>query len=196
MVGTSPNLNSVATLSPYIKIKFNHGLSKRNISIAANNTLLYGQKYYVNDKTLIILLNEPLVANRQYSITINNIVDDHGQQIKNDTLSFMPKNLKSGQLSKNAQEELIARNESNKLYDNPILKHLPYFSVNFNLSADFKSNLSNSSKLTLIAQLTIPTAYVGSLRLNYINQEKQQVINYIASLGLNPNNYTINYSIN
>jgi len=194
IVSTSPNLNTVATLSPYIKIDFNHTLSNKNIFISAPNNLLYSHKYYVNGKTLTIQLNEPLSTDKKYSITIDNLIDNHGQKIKNKVISFIPKKETLGQLSKNAQEELIIRNESSTIYKNPILSHLPYFSVDFSLSADFtNTSFTSKSKLALNAQLTIPAAYVGSSRQNYINQDKQQVISYISSLGLNPSNYIINY---
>ena len=195
VTSTSPKVSQVATWSPFFKVEFNHKIVKQNLSLNINPDILYGHGYSINGNQLVFNLSVPMNTKQKYVITINSITDDHGQTLKNLVYSFVPKQESINQLPKDQQEALVLRNESSPVYKDPILQHLPYYSVNFDINASFPTGNNNLPSLVLNAKLFIPAAYTGSLEQQMISQDQQAVRQYINSLGLNPDNYTINYSI-
>jgi len=75
-----------------------------------------------------------------------------------------------------------------------MLSHLPYRTTDFSLTADFVSGQNNQPKLTIDAKILLSQADMSS-QDQAVALYKQEVLNYINSLGLNPSNYTINYSV-
>ena len=195
VVSTNPPSTQMASWTPFFKINFNQAISKKGLSVSVKPDVLYGAGYVVNNNQLVFNLSVPMNTNQKYTLTVRSVTDQHGQTIKNLVYSFTPKNLPISKLPNDQKEALTARNESSPIYKDPILKHLPYYSVNFNLTASFTTGQNNLPSLVLTAKLFIPAAYTGSLEQQMINQDQQSVLQYISSLGLNPANYTINYSI-
>lgn len=77
----------------------------------------------------------------------------------------------------------------------PLLNHLPYQTTDFILKPSFVSGQNNQPRLEIDATLLLshadasnPTAAAATY--------KQEVISYLTSLGVNPANYTINYTVN
>jgi hypothetical protein len=78
----------------------------------------------------------------------------------------------------------------------PILSHLPYGTLDYNLTDSFQT-VNGQAQLVLKAQILLDAADVSSPQTEQsaITQYEQQVTQYITSLGLNPSNYDILYSI-
>ena len=175
VVSTNPSPTQIASWTPFFKINFNQAISKKGLSVSVSPNDLYGAGYTINNNQLIFNLSVPMNTRQKYTITVRSVTDKHGQTIKNLAYSFTPKNLPISKLPNDQKEALTARNESSPLYKDPILKHLPYYSVSFNLTASFTTGQNNLPSLVLTAKLFIPAAYTGSLEQQMINQDQQNV---------------------
>lgn len=78
----------------------------------------------------------------------------------------------------------------------PILNSLPHSTLDYNLTvAQGTTGIKGDQKLILDADLLLSAADVRSGRDAAIAAYTQEVRDYITSLGLNPDSYTINYTI-
>lgn len=192
IVGTSPKLSNVATASPYITVSFNKNLSSNGLSVSGTEGLVTSTS--VKGKNLQINLNNMTTGN-EYVVHINSVSSTSGKTIKNKDLSFKAKNIDVGNLPKEQQQTLINQQDQNQgVAADPIISHLPYGTVDFSLTAQTPDTNQDQSKLVLNAQLILSHADMSNEDAA-IAQYKQEVINYIVSLGLNPNNYNIQYTV-
>lgn len=192
---TNPLTTQIATWSPFLKIQFNQNLSPNGLLVKMSPADFYGKGYSVSGDELILSLGVPMQAGTTYKISVAEIKDTHGQTIRNLNFSFTPISKNISQLPESQQEALVGRNESSPVYRDPILSHLPYQSLDFSLAASFPTGKNNLPSLVLIANIFVPMADTGLLQQETINQYQQEVVSYIASLGLNPKSYTIDYVI-
>ncbi|HSW85256.1 MAG TPA: Ig-like domain-containing protein [Candidatus Saccharimonadales bacterium] len=105
VVGTNPKTNKVATVSPFIKIKFNKPLSKKGVSINSSYSII--KSYNIQDKTLVITLKTPMTQGYNYFIRIKSIADLDGDTIVNQVFSFTPKYISPQDLPKDQQRALL-----------------------------------------------------------------------------------------
>jgi len=193
IVRTNPSSQNVATLTPFFNIEFNKPLSTSGLSVSSNYAII--KFYKVQQKTLSLTLNYPLTAGATYAITVNSVQAVGGHKISNKTFKFTPKNITYDKLSADQKAVILKGQSQNEAaYNNPILAHLPYGTLDYNLTATFVT-VSGQTKLELNAQLLLSEADLSSLQSEQvaITQYESEVTQYITSLGLNPSNYTINY---
>jgi|GEM_PF-1519802 len=81
---------------------------------------------------------------------------------------------------------------NNNLERDPIIKHLPYSTFNYTISAntDKKGEVELNVKMTLFSADTRDGG-----RDEAISKYKSEVVEWVKNTGLNPNNYPINYDI-
>lgn len=84
-------------------------------------------------------------------------------------------------------------NSKNNIDRDPILNYLPYSTFNYTITASINSQ--NKADLNVGMVLYSSDTRDGN-RDNSINKYKTEIINWIKSKSLNPDNYLINYSIN
>jgi hypothetical protein len=193
VTSTDPATDKVLTVSPFFKVDFNKPLSSSGLSVTTDPNIKYNNQVRVSGNTLTVYLNVPLDSAKTYRIIINRVSSTSGQHITNKQFSFKPRVGTQNQLGEDEQEALIQRNGQSAVYKDPILPHLPYRSVDFSLTSSIGSGANNQATLTLQAQLFIHTAQTGDT-VSAIAQDKQEVQDYIKSLGLDPSNYTIKYT--
>lgn len=80
-----------------------------------------------------------------------------------------------------------------KVIIEPMLSHLPYKTTDFSLAADFTNGSNGEPKLAIDATIHLSGADEGDPTAATA-QYKQEVLNYISSCGVDPANYTINYT--
>ena len=194
ITGTDPSLSSVYTWTPFVKLNFNRQLSSQNVYINSSPNVLYSPSYTLNGNTLYINLAVPLKQGVTYKINLVHINDKSGDELKNKTIKFVAGYLPKSQLPQDQQEELIRRSQQSAAYKDPILQHIPYYSIDFNLLPSVSTGNNSQVKLSLTAQLFIPAADSGDPS-NAIANDKQEVADFIQSLGLNPLAYDINYQV-
>jgi hypothetical protein len=193
IVGNDPNIDNMTIWTPYLKINLNKPVSSASLSISASPDILYGRPIS-RGKTVIIYLSVPLDPSKTYTIMVRRIASASGQQVINKQYSFRPKVVSQGQIPDDQREALILRNQQSPVYKDPLLTHLPFRSVDFSLTSSFGSTDNNQPVLTLKAQLVLHRAQLGNSDAA-IAADKQQVRDYISSFGLNPDNYTLQYSV-
>jgi hypothetical protein len=196
VVSTDPNTNEVASVSPFFKINFNKTLSSNGLKVSSSPAII--SSYKVSGKYINADLNIPLQLNQTYTITVGYVADAAGDTITNRTFTFTAKDVPSNGLSKEQQQALLhTQTQYLQNTSDPILGHLPYGGLTFSLSGT--QTMQNGKTVVILnARLLLTAADVNSgpdAEQAAINQYKQDVINYIQSLGINPNNYTINYEV-
>ena len=163
------------------------------LSVESNDNIISG--YSVKGQQLTIQFNNVLDA-KPYTIVIDSIQDTKGDQIKHKSLVFTPKDISSDKLPEDQKQALLQRQTQylESHYD-PILSHLPHGNLDFNLTA---TSIVKSGKavVTLHAQLLLTEADLRIDPQAASDTYKQEVITYIKSLGLDPTNYIIEYTIN
>lgn len=196
VVNTNPSISNVATASPFFKVNFNKTLSKNDVSVVSSYSII--SSYEVQGKTLIINLNTPLTTKRTYYIKINSISDTNRHKISSKAFVFVPKDVPSKDLPAD-QGQAILRKQGNYYpsspASDPIIAHLPYSTLDFSLSFQYATGSGNNSGLVLQAQLLIAPGVVGAEATTAADQYKQEVIDYIKSLDLDPTKYNIQYQV-
>jgi hypothetical protein len=193
--GTEPNVKKVSTISPFLKVSFNRTLSKTGLDVIGNPATLV-KSYAVSGKILTINLGTPLQSGRTYSITINRIQSADGEKITNQQFVFKPSYIESTKLSADQQRALLLQQSNGDLKADPILPHLPYSTIDFDLETNLAPDPNNPGpKVKLTADLFINNADAAGGDAA-VAKYKQEVRDYISSLGLNPDNYDIAYNVN
>lgn len=194
IVSTDPNINQMTTWTPFFKITFSKKVSATGLSVSSSPKIIYNNKVDVSGNTVTVNLNVPLDSNQTYTIILNNISSTGGQRITNKIYRFKPASVSRNQLGEDEQEVLLQRNQASKAYQDPILSHLPYRSVDFNLTSSFGAGANNLAVLRLQAQLLLHLAQLGD-KSAAVAEDEQEVLDYIKSIGLDPSKYTIQYTV-
>jgi hypothetical protein len=189
LIKSTPASKNFPTDSPSLILDFNKPL-ENVVQLSGSDSSIKG--YSVSGKVLTISLNYPLNANQRYSITLNQVTATSGAQITHKVISFITKDIDPSKLSA-AQQKALLDDQDQNLPSDPILSHLPYQTLEYEISAEITANQISTQALVLQIQIFIPAAFVGDASVEA--QYKQDALNYITSLGLNPANYSINYQI-
>lgn len=191
VVSTSQPQN-ITTLSTEFNIKFNRPISKNGLSVSViPEAGSYKGENDISGDTLGVQLSTPLKS-QQYTITINKVMSTNGRTLTNLSYSFTPKSANKSQMSEGDQENLIKRNQESPDYKDPILDHIPYSTLDYSITPYFKADSNDISHLILQIQLLVPP---GQNTASYSSQDKQEALQYIKSLGLDPAKYTIQYTV-
>ncbi|HEV2402927.1 MAG TPA: Ig-like domain-containing protein [Candidatus Saccharimonadales bacterium] len=205
VTATNPDISNVAEYTPFFKIEFNKSITSNGLVISAKPSII--SSYSVRGNTLNIDLKYPMSDKTTYTITVGKVYDVRGSVISGKVFSFKPKNIPINRLPEDQRKALAVapepsegeqgitfNNGASKIYQDPILSHLPYDNLYFNLSASFPLGPNNKPVLVLNAELILNESQMSDENAS-IAQEKLQVQQYIQSLGLNPNNYDIQYTV-
>lgn len=159
-----------------------------------------GQKHVakikIDGKSLEVRTNSAIDGKR-YNFTIKNIKSKSGSVIPQINFDYTARYIPFDRLPKD-QQRLVERQEDQLSEDNPILSRLPYGDLHFRLSAEFEEHEEESTKigeLRLKAEILLSASDVRSDRDAAIAIYKQEVLDYIKSLGFDPASYKIDYEI-
>ncbi len=146
----------------------------------------------VQGKTLILTTKEPEM-DKKYTFTVKDVHAKNSEVIKaikfNYTATYIPNN----KLSK--EEQALLEQQTHSTYNkDPIIAHLPHSTLDYKLEAEFgEAEGGSDPKFVLNATLFITEADQNTGQDEATATYKQEVIDYIKSLGLNPDSYTIHY---
>jgi len=187
VVSTDPTTNQVSNAVPFFKVNFNKSLLASALTITSSPSIT--KDYSISGKTLNITL-APLTVNQAYTISIKSITDTSQKTLSNLVFRFTAKSIYPTDLPKD-QQQAILKNQDNysSPANDPIFKNLPHQTLSYTLTGQI-----SSSQLLLNAQLFVSQAEMGD-ESAAVAQDKQEVVSYIQSLGLNPSNYTIVYTV-
>jgi hypothetical protein len=191
VVSTNPSTSSVSYITPFFIINYNKSIAA-SVSISSSPNLV--RNYTVSGETIIINLNSMRVG-VSYFIDIKSVTDINRGVIKNKIFKFTAQNISYDNLPKD-QQQIIVNNQDRypSPINNPITAHLPYTTAGYSLSSDIVSGPNGMAELVLNATITLSQVDMTD-ETAAIAGYKQDIVNYIESLGLNPANYTINYTI-
>lgn len=194
LTATNPTTQKITTWTPSLTVSFSQKLSSQGLSISATPGLLY-QKPTVQGSNLILYLSVPMQGKHTYNITIKSIEDTKKQRLVNKVFSFTPQEISSNNLPEDQKEQLLVRNEQSAIYKDPILKFLPYDNLYFSLTPSFgTADRNNLPVLTIDASITLNESQKAD-EADALASQKQQVTQLIRSWGLDPDKYTINYTV-
>jgi hypothetical protein len=109
--GTDPKLSDMATITPYIRVKFTRDLSDKNLKYTASGDFIKSHK--ISGKTLQLnFRGGKFEAGKTYSITIQSITDKNGETITNYKLEFKTIQLNFDSLSGEQQKAVIASQDT------------------------------------------------------------------------------------
>jgi hypothetical protein len=192
VTGTNPGTKDVSTAAPFFKISFNRTLSKNGLVISTEPDSLI-KSYSIDGKVLTINLDYPLQPKRLHTITIRSIQDNGGEKITNKRFTFTPRYI-ADLPADQTKALLLQQDPNNKRTTDPILAHLPYTTIDFELSADPQPKGEDVARPTLNAILNLSAADMPDQNAA-VDKYKQEVADYITSLGFNPANYDIKYIV-
>ena len=195
IVSTDPKLSGVSDLATYMDIDFNKTLTGSG-SITSQPDLI--QSYSIKGKT-IHLDFKAKGNNKKYTVTLTNIQAVSGDSLSR-VLSFKIKDIPFDKLSEAQQQGVV---NSQDPYDpslptsDPLVQHLPYGDLDYKI--DYLVDTKNN-RPALEVQISVILAG-ADYKLSrpalekVINERKQEALDYIKSLGLNPAKYDIQYII-
>lgn len=194
VVNVNPSLRSVSTISPFLKVSFNKALVPGSVKITASPTSAIGTPV-VAGKVITIPLVSPLQIGHPYSVTIAQVTSVSGKTITNKTFTFKPRFISSADLPADQRQALLKAQTNNKTNTaDPILKHIPYKTTDFQISQDVNPQKNQPKNFPLLVTVVLAGADMGN-QAAAAAQHKQEALDYITSLGLNPNNYSITYIV-
>lgn len=106
-VNTSPNLDTVSYLAPYIKVNFNKNLVTKDVSYSSQDDIV--TNFELEGKTLTLYIDKTMKVDKSYTITINNIQDTKGHVIKNKVLKFTTSDIAFSNLPQDQQDYIVDR---------------------------------------------------------------------------------------
>lgn len=195
IVGINPSASTFSTVSPFFKVTFSQTLSSSGMTVTGTPSGFTGTPS-VSGKVLTIPLRTPLVTGQTYTITITNIQSTHGKQITNQTYTFKPSYVPSSNLPDDQKQAILQQENIGGTANttDPILDHLPHQTTDFRLSQDTTPQKTPPANVPLYATLTLSQADLSNQDAA-VSHYKQEVLDYITSLGLDPSHYSITYTI-
>lgn len=105
IISTTPSTSKVATITPFIKVNFNHSLSSTGLDVSSSPAIVNHSS--VSGKVLTLGLSSPMDANKKYTITIGSISDTRGKTLKDKVIVFSPRYVAYSNLSDEQQKTLL-----------------------------------------------------------------------------------------
>lgn len=178
-----------ASSTPVFKVKFNKALSDKGIAVVSDPMIIESTE--VSGNTLNIKIQAPLKNKQKYTITINSVFSTTGQKLSNKKYTFTAKDIDPATLPKDQQQTILDNQKQTPAATDPIMAHLPYATLDFRIDPVITTGSDGKQSLVLQAQLYILDSAGNSDA--QAAQAKQEVLDYIRSLGYDPANYTIQY---
>lgn len=185
VTSVSPKPSNLSVITPFIDVEFNKAL--------ADDPQVKGDvvsKVVASPKRLRLYLKD-LEFDQKYTIDIQ-VKSTTGKTL-NKQINFTARNIRYEDLPKKQREAIIEDQDSfSPSKNDPILNVLPYGSTEFSLTAVVGDN----PKPEINAKILLSKSDVTSGQKDAIIASiKTRVGQYIASQGLNPASYVINYEI-
>lgn len=189
ITGTTPSLNRVSNISPFIDVHFSKEITLDNADIDSDELGITGFDK-VDEKTIRVYFGDITVGTR-YTVTINHVESTDGKLIEQKNLSFTAKDIPFEKLSAAQRQAILDyQDKTNNIKSDPVLSYVPYGGLHFQLDAN-----SDSGLLTLVAELRLSAADVKIDREKAIETYKKEVLDYLSGNGIDPSKYQIEYKI-
>ncbi len=187
--------NNVPTSLSRFSVEFNQTLApNQDYTKNLGGDVRHITKISVNGKSMTIF-TEPHENSKHYSFQIKNIKSTNGEIIESVWFKYTAKYIPYNKLSRKEQQLYVEQNDSYKTID-PIINKLPHDTLSYRLSAIFGSEEDGqSTDFVLTAELYLSNSDTKTDEGGVIIERKKEVTDYILSLGLKPESYTIHYLV-
>ena len=196
VTNTDPSTSNVATVSPMFTIYFSEALSTTGASVTASPNVI--RSYTISGSDIAIKLNYPMSDGQKYTVTIS-VHSKTGAALTKKEITFKASLKASSKLTAQQQQQLLNDQDKYPAIDNdPLLLHLPYTTLDFGLTGDAVTVSKGKQVVEVIANIYMSQADMEAPNVpdpSIVAQRKQEVIDYITSLGVDPANYNITYQV-
>lgn len=199
MTSTDPSIGQVSVLAPYIDINFNKSLRAGDVKVTSPRSDIIST-HSINDKTIRVEFKpQSLKLNQTYNLLIEDITSVNNKKIDKLALTFKARDIAFEQLSPGQKAFILTRQDApNKFRDDPVFQHLPYGTLNYSLTAVIEDQGSDSDaepRVIIQAKLLLSAADAKSDREGSIARYKEEVVQYLKSVGIDPAAYVIDYRV-
>jgi hypothetical protein len=193
MVGTNPKTSKISNLTPYIDIYFSKTLANTidDFSVQSERDVITG--FETKDKHVRVFLHD-LLVDETYTLKIPYALATNGALLENLSITFTAKDIPSEKLPKEQLQYMIdSQDDMPAVYNDPILINLPHETLDYEIHARFEDNELKQDVLVLDIRLLLSDSDYRTNPYAAAEKYKKAALDYITSLKLDPNNYTINY---
>ncbi len=190
------NHTAVASSTPQAVITFNKDLDP-NQDIYKDITIEPQTRIYSTiaiDKNKLIITFNALNIDTDYSITFKEIRATNGKVIKNFTYAIKTKYVPYNELSTAQQEKSMEGVDKGNI-DDPVLSVIPYSTLNYQITPAYNTRDNGSAYLVVKIALRLTNADRGN-EAAALEIHKKEALDYLRSKNINPDNYTIEYTVN
>lgn len=200
ITSSNPSFSNVSYQTPAITLYFNKEIDSESVGIEDTEQLFYLEENKI-DKSSITLytntINLKAGQKKSFALTAKSV---DGHEI-NEVIQLTIKDISFEKLPDD-QKKLIKDIEDRKpdYYKDPIMQYIPYSTLEYSIDPNFTTiDSADESKETDVLVLDIKV-YLSDVDIDegedivsqrYLEQAK----NYIRSKGLDPEKYSINFSI-
>ena len=185
----SPSTDKIGSLTPYVDITFNKDLDARATQVKSDPSWVVTGKQ-INKNVLRIFFQKPLTVGLNFSFNVNAKIAN-GDKIINKSYVVSVKNIAFDDLPK-SQQTYLTQSQNQGAFKDPLLAYLPHTTPEFKLSGSI-DNSGHSPKLDVSATLYLNQADLSNQAVAEARY-KQSVLDYIRSVGLNPDDYQITFT--
>lgn len=197
VVKTVPDISgTVSTSTNGFKLVFNRQLDANQDYMKTVNDPEKHVRSIKTEGNQLIVITQQNLEDKKYKFEIKNIRAGDGSSIPSVKFDYNARYKAYNKLLKEHQKliETIAHEPAVTL---PILPYLPHSTLNYKLDVVYDDEEESGAigKPVLSAKIFLSGSDVRIDREGAIARYKQEVLDYIKSLGFNPNDYTIFYEI-
>ncbi len=194
LVRSTPDTNQVvATSTSTVRLEFSEDLDT-SIDYAKNIEGDFIVSRTFAEGPYLFLTLRRLEKDTAYSFVVKNVVSLDQEIIDEVRVSFTAGYIQFERLS-GTQKELEAYVADRGRFDNPILNILPHQGDRFFIKYTFGTDDMGESILFLDVDLYVTREDLGRDKNEIIAQYGKRVTDYISGAGINPDDYTIRYTV-
>jgi hypothetical protein len=190
----TPDPRGASYLTPRLVVQLNKNIKKDSIKVVSKSGL--NLETEVKDSTLTINILTSMKVNERYTITIESLSSESGDEIKNHDITLVT--TKNGALNEEDEKIVLDRQQANKpdFFKDPILKYLPHSTLDYSIISKIYYVGTKDQKISIIITLELSAADVRTNRDAAIQQYKQEAMNYLSSLeGVDLSKYEIEVKV-
>lgn len=146
------------------------------------------------DKNKLIINYNSLNIDTNYSVTFKQIKANNGKVINNFTYALKTKYVPYNRLSEQQQQKTMEGVDKGNA-DDPILSVIPYSTLDYQITPTYRTRDNGSAYLVVKIALRLTNADRNN-QAAAAEVYKKQALDYLRSKGINPDSYTIEYTVN
>lgn len=134
LVNTTPNMNSVGVVTPYISFNYNETL-RSDIKVTSSPNIV--ESYKVSGKNIIVSLDSSVISlGKNYTVVIGKVSGPNGKSLPSRSFNFKVRNIAFDSMPL-AQQQAVMKRQLAVIYSRTSISYVGFDSlINSGLSAD------------------------------------------------------------